>query len=238
MSYTFLLEQGEESSADTFSDIPQSVLSRLNLIAEKFCSKGNETESFPSSQSGTMSQPLTEPRGKEKSMSSVGDFHAKTYQSVNQMGTGLMANDQDSGPKWQGSFARFNPQEESSWKTRQHSLFGGWDEFSGTWPQWGTMLGGECWELRTPAAVTQGEGSGFMPTPCASDYKGGTNKPQKRNGELRTHQYKHWCKILHGLTYPIPMHMEAMMGWPIGWSALNPLETVSLQSWQQQHGGF
>ena len=44
MSYTFLQEQGEESSAECFSDIPASVLSRLSLTAEKSCSNDNETD--------------------------------------------------------------------------------------------------------------------------------------------------------------------------------------------------
>ena len=33
MSYTFLLEQGAESSAASFADIPAFVLSRLNLTS-------------------------------------------------------------------------------------------------------------------------------------------------------------------------------------------------------------
>jgi hypothetical protein len=78
MSYTYLQEQGEESSAVTFSDIPPSVLSRLNLTAERFSSSVNETEYFQDSQSGMMSQPLTEGPGEGRSMSFVGDSLAKT----------------------------------------------------------------------------------------------------------------------------------------------------------------
>lgn len=87
-----------------------------------------------------------------------------------------------------------------------------------------------------PAAIMRDVGSGSLPTPCATDWKGGTIQPQKRNGQLRTHQFRHWCKILHGLTYPIPMHMEAMLGWPIGWSALTPLETDRFLQWRDSHG--
>jgi site-specific DNA-cytosine methylase len=39
MSYTYLLEQGEESLAASYSDIPLSVLSKLNLTQEKCCSQ-------------------------------------------------------------------------------------------------------------------------------------------------------------------------------------------------------
>ncbi len=77
MSYTYLLEQGEESSAGCFSDIPQSVLSNLNLTAEKSYSKDNETASCQSSQSGMMSAPSTGNLGEEKSISFAEDSHAK-----------------------------------------------------------------------------------------------------------------------------------------------------------------
>lgn len=37
---------------------------------------------------------------------------------------------------------------------------------------------------------------------------------------------------------PTPTNHEWMMGWPIGWTASQPLETAKFQSWLQQHGGF
>jgi len=54
MSYIFLQELGEESSAASFADIPASVLSRLNLTHEKYYSNGSATESCHASPSGTM----------------------------------------------------------------------------------------------------------------------------------------------------------------------------------------
>ena len=50
MSYTFLLEQGEESSAESFSAIPASVLSRLNLSASG--KHGDASACGPSSKPG------------------------------------------------------------------------------------------------------------------------------------------------------------------------------------------
>lgn len=35
-----------------------------------------------------------------------------------------------------------------------------------------------------------------------------------------------------------PNWVEWLMGWPIGWTDLEPLETDKFQKWQQQHGGF
>lgn len=221
---TSSLGQGEASLEVCSSDTLPFAPSKLSHIADRYSSVANKTDLSQGSQFGMMSEHLTDDLGKDQSMSYAEDSLAKTYQLETTTETGSMASDQDCGPKCQESFVKWNPIT-SSWKTRQLSLFGGSEEFSATWPQWGIMQNGECWALTTPAALMQEGASGLLPTPCASDYKGGYAKPKKSNGKLRTDQYKHWCKILHGLTYPIPMHMEAMMGWPIGWTELKPLET-------------
>jgi hypothetical protein len=91
MSYTYLQDQGEESLAATFSDIPQSALSRLSHIAERSCCNVSATECFQDFQSGTMSQHSTATRGEGGLMSSAEDSHAKT--SVSQGGgAGLSGN--------------------------------------------------------------------------------------------------------------------------------------------------
>jgi hypothetical protein len=35
-----------------------------------------------------------------------------------------------------------------------------------------------------------------------------------------------------------PDWVEWLMGWPIGWTALQPLEMDRFREWQQQHGGY
>jgi hypothetical protein len=35
-----------------------------------------------------------------------------------------------------------------------------------------------------------------------------------------------------------PEWLEWFMGWPMGWTELEPLATDKFQSWQQAHGGF
>ena len=49
------------------------------------------------------------------------------------------------GEKWRGSFVKYDP-DSSLWRTHQCSLLGDLDEFLETWPQWGLMRDGECWE--------------------------------------------------------------------------------------------
>jgi len=176
MSYTYLLEQEEEFSAECFSDIPVSVLLKLNLTLEKSCCSVKETGSCQSSQSGTMSQPLMESHGKDTSMLFAEDSLAKTSAPL-ETAQDLTENDLDCGPKWPGSLAKWSPSL-SVWKTRQCSLFGGLIKFSETWPRWGMMRDGEFWEQTPQEPVIIEPESGYVPTPCASDYKGG-----RRTGE-------------------------------------------------------
>lgn len=79
----------------------------------------------------------------------------------------LTANAAGCGTTWPASLAKLD-HATSSWKTAQHSLLGGWVEFSQTWPRWGLMRGGECWERQTLAHRTNGSASGLRRTPSAS----------------------------------------------------------------------
>lgn len=63
-----------------------------------------------------------------------------------------------------GSLARYD-RDSRSWRTPQTSLVAGLDVFSETWPRWGSMRSGVCWE-RTPSEPHTNEtGFGFsLPT--------------------------------------------------------------------------
>ena len=243
MSYTYLQELGGESSAECFADIPQSVPSRLNLIAGKSYSKGNETESCQSSQSGTMFAPLTGNPGAEMLTSYAGDSHVKTCPLNQQCITecrGWMDLEVDSGWSLHESLVKYD-QVSSLWKTHQISLFEDLTECLETWPKWGIMQDGECWEQIPLGLTTSVTDSGWSqrklkPTILATDYKGGTTAIRKDRGDQRTDQWRDYVKINYGLTYPHPTHSEARMGWPIEWSALKPLGMDKFQQWLDLHG--
>jgi hypothetical protein len=227
-NYTYLLESGEESSADTFSDIPQFVLSRLNLTAERFSSSGNETEYSLSSQSGMMSAHSTENLGEEKLMSSVEDSLVQTS-ALQGLEMESMVQNLAYTRKCSESFAKWDA-DLFSWKTHQLSLFGGLEQFSEIWPQWGMMLNGECWEPIVLAQTIIDPDGGWLPTPTCADSK---------NAGGRQNQYdlsKH-ARVTTGKRLSVH-YSEWTMGWPIGWTDLKPLETDKFQLWRQQHGGF
>ena len=91
----------------------------------------------------------------------------------------------DSGERWQGSFAKFAPAT-SSWKTHQRSLLGGWELYSETWPRWGSMRDGACWERTMSAHLTSGTGSGSWQTPTVEDAgRNGSSEDWKKWEENR-----------------------------------------------------
>lgn len=246
MSYTYLLEGEEEYLAECFSNIPVSVLSRLNLIADKSYSNDNETESCRGSQSGMMCKPSTENLGGAVSELLPVDFLARIFHKP----TGQRENvsvstvrSQDYGDKWQGSLARYD-RVTSLWKTRQCLLFEDSEQSLATWPEWGTTRDGECFMLPSVVSVIDVNDCSYLPTPTASDafrlrYSAQTfqNIYEKRkktkvqgDGTLGTvlptfHQKR-----------PSPESVEMMMSWPNGWTGLQPVETGKFQQWLVSHG--
>lgn len=163
MSYTYLLESGEESSADCYSDIPVSVLSRLSLTAEKSSCKDSVTESCQNSQSGTTCGLSTGDRGAGKSTVSVEASHAKTSPSL-ERARGLTESEAGCGASLRVLLARYD-RDTRSWKTPQCSLFGDSDECLETFPKSGMMQNGLLWEQTMWARPTDANESGFWRTP-------------------------------------------------------------------------
>jgi len=230
-----LQEQGEVSSAGCFSDIPQSVLLRLNLTADESYSKDNETESCQSSQSGMMSAPSTEHLGAEKSMSFAEDSLAKTSQSQGKV-MELTEEEAGYGEKWPESLAKYNPNT-SSWRTRQCLLFEESTECLAIFPRWGMMHDGELWELDISADHICEKEYGYLPTPNAGMYRNFNYNKDLCIKRSKKHQID---MCMHSIMYwngPIKIEfLEGMMGWPLMWTELKPLEMDKFRLWLQQHG--
>lgn len=228
---TCSLGQGEESSAECFSDIPPCALSRSSRTAGESCSSGSETASSPASPSGTTCVLSTGHRGADSSMSSAADSPARTS-APPEMAQALTASAADSGARWRASFAKYDL-DSRSWRTAQCSLAGGFTEFSETWPRWGSMRNGECW-VQTPWDYpTADYASGYWPTPS------GTSNHGKNNVWGRLDEWggssNPWRQTPVGRICS-PNFEEQVMGWPIGWTELTPYETVRFQQWLLSHG--
>jgi hypothetical protein len=168
MSWLYSQALVEEYLAGNFSDGEQSVPSNGNRIQQAYCAPDKMTAFSRLSRFGMTYKPLTENRGEELLMSYLAGFHAKTS-AQQEKAQVLTESEAECGEKWQGSFTKYNP-DSSSWKTHQCSLLGDLDEFSETWPQWGLMRDGECWELMPLVHPIKESAFGFtVPTPVASD---------------------------------------------------------------------
>jgi hypothetical protein len=68
------------------------------------------------------------------------------------------------------------------------------------------------------------------PTPKARDHRkqGGPSEQARNTPDLPT-------QVGGKLN---PMWVEWLMGWPIGWTDLKPLEMAKFQQWLQKHGAF
>ena len=234
MSYTFLLESGEESSAECFSDIPAYALSKSSRSVEKFSYNGNATESCHASQSGTTCGLSTANRGAEKSIAfaEVSPAKISRQQAKARASTEREAAYGASSPVLLAKFDRNT----RSWKTLQCSLFGDSDECLETFPKSGMTQGGLLWELTMWAHPTVVSESGFwrIPTPLASD---GSNSKVRhlRNSKFgaRMRSVPYWILKNYNMRCT-PKMTEWLMGYPISWTDSAPLATDKFRSWRQQ----
>ena len=157
-----------------------------------------------------------------------------------------MENAAGCGDTWREWFAKLSP-DGCSWKIRQDSLLEDLEQSLETWPSSGLMLRGQCFQQPNLERHTTATEFGLWPTPVKTDgFAVGwcrTSIERKERGETRPSG----AKIGTGLRYfrgtekhlingyPNPSLTEWLMGWPIKWSDLQPLETDKFQQWQQQH---
>lgn len=129
----------------------------------------------------------------------------------------LMVNEVGYGARLPESFAFFDL-ESCAWRTSQVCLTGERDEFSETWPSAGTMRNGRLYRRARWVRHLCVTGCSLWPSPRASDRDncGGSNarSKAKRNGT-------YVGRLLN------PEFQENLMGFPIGWTDLQPLETPS-----------
>ena len=166
----YLLALGEGYLPTYYSDINPSVPSKSSPIASKSYTLGSKTVLFRGFPSLRMLSNSTESLGADGLTSFAEDSPAKTL-AAQERERESAASDLDCGPRWLGSFARFDPVSHS-WKTRQCLLLGGLESFSETWPRWGMMLSGECLVRLTPERPTSENESGFWVTPKKTEERG------------------------------------------------------------------
>lgn len=303
MSFIFSRALVEASSPANFSGADASAPSSESPTPKPCLWHDKMTERFPLSRFGMTCAPLTDGHGAALLTSWLAAFPVRTsaQQELVQVSKVSAA---DSGQKWQGSFAKYD-RERSSWRTPQCSLLGDSDEFSETWPRWGSMRNGVSYLRPMPALPICENGSGLWPTPtvhgnhnmpgasksagwglssAAKLWPTPTSSLADKGGRVTPNKAREGGTLIEALsartTWPTPCAsasaskgsspaalvrkdgksrerdridhavmasdggqlnpewVEWLMGWPIGHTALKPLETARYREWLQQHGIF
>ena len=257
VNYTSSPELVEASLPANCSDIDASAQSNASHTPRPSLWHDKTTEPCDLSRFGMTCVPLTVTLGEDSSMWLLEGFRATTSARL-EPALGSMEKTAASGRKWLGSFARFSPSE-LKWKTAQCSLLGDSDEFSETWPRWGSMRNGECFLRRIPGLPICESASGFWQTPVADDAierKAGkwnsrgepklsaqvklAPTPTASDTGFRKGKYAQGGTALSTFVggHLNPDWEEWLMGWPIGWTALEPLEWGKYREWQLQHSPY
>lgn len=187
--------------------------------------------------------------GVDESISSVEGSHARTSHRLEQCG-GSQVLGQDSGTKWDGSFAKYDP-DGQSWKTWQGSLLGGLETYSEAWPRSGMARNGMAYQLPPSALLTRGTGYSLLPTPTvkgdynkkglsaasgdglitavlnllptpnAGDYKAGYSDAPDRQQSSLPRSVARALGLVSGKRGKLnPEKVGWMMGYPVGWLKL------------------
>ena len=242
MSYIYLQEQGEECSVECFSDIEQSVLSRLKNIPGEFSYKDNEMESSLSFQSGMMSQPLTETLGGVQLMLFAEGSHAKTSVQLEKEEE-LKDLARDFGSNTQELLKKLDLHL-SLPKTLHCLELEDLELSSKTLPPWGMMRDGVFLEVGILKHHIPGKECGYsLPTPTASDFK---RSPMKADYANRPEtlgvpdDLAKWVVRRSGLNHARlePDLWEWTISWPMNWTGLKQLEMDRIQEWLEWHSEF
>ena len=202
----------------------------------KFWHSGKTMDALSLSQFGLTCAVLTESLGLELLTWFREGFRAKTSAAPARE-QGSTANALASGEKWPGSLARFD-RDSFSWKTPQCSLFEDSEPCLETWPRWGLMHDGECWELPPLVRRTEESESGLLPTltltSCEAPGRVKHKDGQQTCISVELAKRDNWEA---GGKYS-PNHAAWFMAWPEWWTDLGHSATDKYRLWRQRHGGF
>ena len=227
MSYTFLQASGGESSVECFSDIPASARLKLTHFAGRSFCNVNAMESFHDSQFGMMSSLLTRDHGADSQTLCVVETTVRQTVMLPVMVFPLRV--------WERSF--YAASKKCIRKrclekilTQLNGMLPGLPLDLGTpWNHSGmkpllSNAGHVVWELSTTKCA---HGSLAFRSPNARDWKGMSARSWRERavGDKTPTLPDQIGGVPH------PEFLEDLMGWPIGWTELKPLEMASFRQW-------
>lgn len=233
------------------SDGEPSAPSRSIPTAAPSSCKGRTRDTLSPSRFGTTCERLTEFPGGARWMSSLRASPAS--RSVSQASDSALMTTATYGQTPSESFAKWDPRT-SSWKTSRlfaapnrkaakrqgrgfltHPTSG---EFLATWPRAGFMLSGIVFQRRPLVPISLAIACGSrprVPRPVACDGKGSGRVRHERSQGMNL---RDWWNANYRFVYPPARVTEYLMGFPIAWTDLEPLETRRFQQWLERHGNY
>lgn len=207
----------------------------LSSIPErvKSCLTASAMESSSISPYGMTLEHSREAHGGEASMSLPEDSPVKTLANAEKE-QDLAGKGQDCGWKWRESFAKLIPGL-SLWKTRQCSLLEDSEPSLETWPEWGLMQSGECFELPALERPTTERGFSWLLTPTAQSWKAWTFRNPLaliRKNHADGNLQEQLMRLYQRMT--TPRCQEILMLWPEGWTDSKPLAMDGFQQWLRE----
>jgi hypothetical protein len=250
MSWLFSQALVEEFSPATFSDGEPSAQLNVMPTPHKFWRSDKTIEPSDLSRFGLTCRLLTDGHGAAVLTSFLAAFPARTSASPAKAPASTVPG-QECGPTWRGWLARYDP-DSSSWKTAQRSFIEDSDECLATLPTSGMTRGGLLWELPMLELPTSATASGSWPTPTVSgnyNRKGASAKsgdglatavlrcatPTARDWRSGKASEATMMRNSRPLSEQIggslnPTWVEWLMGWPLGWTDLEPSATDRYRS--------
>lgn len=255
-----LQEQAEDCSEQrTCLGGEPSAMSNGTSTRSKCSRRASETGTCTTLPSGTMPSPSTGDRGVDLWISSLRDSRAS--RSAWQAKDSPRTIPETDGLPLSESFAKYDP-DSHCWRTFQRSLLTNMLEpFSENWPRAAISSDMTVFQRRPSAPITRGTGGGLLPTPkvARGTYQRNTNgrkyytlmgmaqhnkfpTPRSRDwkGQSQRGQHAPMDALPNALNVTggqlNPNWVEWLMGWPIGWTDLEPLETDRFQQWLEKHG--
>ena len=201
---------------------------------------------------GMTCRPLMENLGAALLTSWQEGFRVKTS-PLPEKAQGLTESEAECGNTWRGWLAKYDPAT-SLWKTAQCSFLEDLTECLETLPRSGMTRDGLLWELPTLERRTSETDSGCWPTPTVQGLNGGSNSrsaamkrgywptptahnAKETNAPSESQRNTPTLAAQAGGALN-PNWVEWLMGWPIGHTALKPLETDKSPNVQQQPSSF
>ena len=245
--------ESEDSTSPYRRMCEPSAMSSGMATVRKSSRRGCGKAGLMKPQSGLIYNPLTGDLGLEKWILSLEDSHAKTYLMQVHGEVSKMVNEAVSSSRCSDLLAKYYPHS-SSLKTSQVSINGDLIAYSADLPRKGMMVGGLIYGLLKSEPYNRGKGGFALPTiDSFSAMKVGLIGQEEQMG--KNHHAAKIQNILFGfltsdgqkalrgsrtsLDEPIylnPSFAEKFMGFPVGWTVLEPLEMQSYLNKQEKHG--